>query len=386
MDKLLPTVANPADDFIASVERQALRMAELATKNPVDAMDILDAGVRKWVQKHGKSPRVDWQKSFYTVLEQAINDFLRRQMPVLQWFSSRSEIQFWQELGSSSIDMSAEKAELHKAILVALAHLPLPQQQTFLLCGWLGFTVEDVAAILAEPVATIASRYASASVGIKDALGDIASQQNNPADEHWLVRVCQALDESAANVSYVQQHQLREIRRHTVNRQPSRSFIQWFLLTGVMALCLFVFWSLQVPKPVDSQQKQVIPQQNPYVDALQPWREEPGLLENLPFFVWLAMQADGVLADEQALAETMTEKQLYSRWERLPADRTAFLRGQYQSFSYLTSDMQQAVRSHYQAFKRLTVNQQYDLQLQWQALDVGQKAAVMQQLSDSGNN
>lgn len=56
------------DDFLASVERRAFRMAEFATRNPDEALDIVQDAMIRWVSNYAGRPETEWQPLFIRIL------------------------------------------------------------------------------------------------------------------------------------------------------------------------------------------------------------------------------------------------------------------------------------------------------------------------------
>src|SRR5882724_10221477 len=66
------------EQFLKSVERRALRMAELATANREEALDLVQDAMFGFVRHYAAKPVVDWTPLFYRVLDSRLNDWHRR--------------------------------------------------------------------------------------------------------------------------------------------------------------------------------------------------------------------------------------------------------------------------------------------------------------------
>ena len=66
------------DDFLASVERQAFRMAGFATRNDDEALDIVQDAMLKLVRKYSNRSAQEWPPLFYRILSNAITDWHRQ--------------------------------------------------------------------------------------------------------------------------------------------------------------------------------------------------------------------------------------------------------------------------------------------------------------------
>ena len=65
--------------FLSSIEGRAFSMAQFATKNREDALDIVQDAMFKLVQKYGAHPAEQWKPLFYSILQTRILDWHRRQ-------------------------------------------------------------------------------------------------------------------------------------------------------------------------------------------------------------------------------------------------------------------------------------------------------------------
>ena len=64
--------------FLASVEKRAFRMAELATSNPDHAMDIVQDAMLALVKNYSHKSEADWGPLFHRILQSKIRDWYRR--------------------------------------------------------------------------------------------------------------------------------------------------------------------------------------------------------------------------------------------------------------------------------------------------------------------
>ena len=251
-DKSSP-LSDVLDTFLASIETKAFRMAELATRNTVDAMDVLEFATRQWVKKAALSSEEEWKGQFFAVLCKTINDFERSDISLKRRFNLRNETVCLQDVEPSDRDLSeteafqAEQAKLSQEVIGAISHLALPQQQVLLMNVWLGFDDHQIARLLDEPPLIISNRFKSAIKGLHEAFfeDDMASAKTM-TDEQVELFVHHLLDESAQDVSYAQQYQLRQIRLYALRQLHPQPIFKWIVVIGLMGFCLFVFWWLSM--------------------------------------------------------------------------------------------------------------------------------------------
>ena len=140
------------DRFLASVEKQASRMAQISTRNADDALDIVQDAMIKLVEKYGDKPEAEWRPLFFAILNSRITDFHRKQTLTGRIFS-------WVGVGDDDEDMEigttfeGPEEKLLESMTIerlqaALEALPMRQQQVFLLRNWQGFSVAETAGIL----------------------------------------------------------------------------------------------------------------------------------------------------------------------------------------------------------------------------------------------
>ena len=60
------------DDFLASVERKAFRMAGFATRNEDEALDIVQDAMIRLVKNYATKPEAEWQPLFFQILQKRI--------------------------------------------------------------------------------------------------------------------------------------------------------------------------------------------------------------------------------------------------------------------------------------------------------------------------
>src|ERR1700704_2456729 len=66
------------DQFLASVERKAFRIAQIALRHEDDALDAVQDAMLRLVRSYARRPREEWPPLFYRILENCIRDLQRR--------------------------------------------------------------------------------------------------------------------------------------------------------------------------------------------------------------------------------------------------------------------------------------------------------------------
>ena len=140
------------DRFLAEVERPAFRMADISTRNPDDALDIVQDVMIKWVQKYSQKPQDEWRPLFYAILNSRITDYHRKATltgRLFSWLGADEEVEQLDSAPTSAgpFEMLSEEITLDR-FLAGVDELSTRQQQVFMLRTWQGFSVAETAKML----------------------------------------------------------------------------------------------------------------------------------------------------------------------------------------------------------------------------------------------
>lgn len=134
------------DRFLAQVERRAFRMAQIATGNEDDALDLVQDAMLKLVQKYGDRSEGDWGPLFHCILQSRIRDWYRRtkvrnRLRALFHSSPDEEdredpLEQLPDRTTAPPDERLQRKRACAELDIALRALPLRQQQAFLLRIW----------------------------------------------------------------------------------------------------------------------------------------------------------------------------------------------------------------------------------------------------------
>lgn len=168
--------------FLAEIQSRAFRMAQLATGNRDDALDIVQDAMFKLVQKYSAHDKSQWKPLFYSVLESRILDWHRRQQVrnrFRSWFNSNTEDEseenpLEQHADTESVipDFKLQDAQFMRDLDNALRTLPLRQQQVFLLRLWEGLDISQTASAMQCSESSVKTHYARALDKLRIALKD----------------------------------------------------------------------------------------------------------------------------------------------------------------------------------------------------------------------
>jgi len=168
------------EQFLQLVEKKAYRMAEIATQNQSDALDIVQDTMIKLVEKYSDKPSNEWKPLFYTILNSRIMDYFRRKKVYNSLFFWKKQYQddegFEDEISKAS-DFITPERELQgqqdvQKVSLALKQLSPRQQQCFLLRSWEGLSVIETAQIMKCSQGSVKTHYSRAKDALKKALSD----------------------------------------------------------------------------------------------------------------------------------------------------------------------------------------------------------------------
>ena len=142
------------ETFLRGVERRALRMAELATGNREEALDLVQEAMLGFVRHYGTNDGAEWPPLFWRVLDSRLNDWHRRQRVRGRWWSRPGDAHADDEDDAITAAPDLREpgplarladGEASVALDAALRRLPLRQRQAFLLRLWEGLDVAATA-------------------------------------------------------------------------------------------------------------------------------------------------------------------------------------------------------------------------------------------------
>lgn len=144
------------EQFLASVEKRAYRMAKFATGHSDEALDIVQDAMFKLVEKYSDRKESEWGPLFHTILQSRINDWHRRNTirKKFGFFLGRNDDEKEDPVQSVSDPIAFDPARKMKGeqavdyLEMAVKALPLRQQQAFLLRYWEELSVAQTATVM----------------------------------------------------------------------------------------------------------------------------------------------------------------------------------------------------------------------------------------------
>src|SRR3954468_23999845 len=171
------------EQFLASVEKRAFKIAQLGLRNHDDALDAVQDAMMKLVQSYGSRNSEEWRPLFYRILTNRIRDLQRRRTVrgrVMAWLPLRDgedDDEFDPIAQAPSPDPNpARRLELDEAIgalEAALQDLPPRQQQAFLLRNFEGLDVSETAGAMGCSEGSVKTHYFRALESLRARLGGV---------------------------------------------------------------------------------------------------------------------------------------------------------------------------------------------------------------------
>jgi RNA polymerase sigma-70 factor (ECF subfamily) len=172
------------DQFLASVDRKAFKIARLALRHDDDALDAVQDAMIALVKTYSQRPADEWKPLFYRILDNKILDMQRRR-------TVRGRIMAFLPLGRQDDDdgdvfdpvahaadaspLPQTRLELGEAMVAleqALQDLPDRQRQAFLLRSLEGFDVAQTAAAMGCSEGSVKTHYFRALQVLRAKLGE----------------------------------------------------------------------------------------------------------------------------------------------------------------------------------------------------------------------
>ena len=169
------------EQFLAGVERRALRIAQYATGNREDALDIVQEAMLKLAERYGAKPADEWPPLFHSILISRIRDFQRRSKVRNRfrvWLRGRGDddadepdpISSRQDPAAAPpervIDGERGVARLERGI----AELPERQREAFVLRVWEGLDVAQTARAMGCSEGSVKTHLSRAMHALRDKL------------------------------------------------------------------------------------------------------------------------------------------------------------------------------------------------------------------------
>ncbi len=172
------------NQFLAEVERRALRIAEIAVRDRDEALDLVQDAMIKLARNYSARNVDEWTPLFYRILQNGIRDWHRRRVVrnrVMVWFGrAKPEDEVYDVVAAApdpmgrTPDENLQNSEAMQDIELAVHDLPTRQREAFMLRTFEGLDVAGTAVAMGCSVGSVKTHYSRAVHTLRDKLG-----------EHW---------------------------------------------------------------------------------------------------------------------------------------------------------------------------------------------------------
>jgi RNA polymerase sigma-70 factor (ECF subfamily) len=172
------------DKFLGEIERRAFRMAQVALRDPDDAMDAVQDAMLKLARNYAARPSTEWRPLFYRILENGIRDLQRRR-------SVRNRFMVWLPGPKEDPDNEAQdpldtvadggtpvperlmQDEAMEKLESSLRELPARQREAFMLRNFEGLDVAETASAMGCSEGSVKTHYSRAVHTLREQLGEV---------------------------------------------------------------------------------------------------------------------------------------------------------------------------------------------------------------------
>ena len=176
--------ARELDKFLAEIERRAFRMAEIALRDPDDALDAVQDAMLKLARSYAKRPSAEWRPLFYRILENGIRDLQRRRSVrkrFMTWLpganedpdnEARDPLETVADAAPAVPDLLMQSQAMQQ-LEVSLQALPARQREAFMLRNFEGLDVAETASAMGCSEGSVKTHYSRAVHTLREQLGEV---------------------------------------------------------------------------------------------------------------------------------------------------------------------------------------------------------------------
>ena len=172
------------EKFLAEIERRAFRMAQVALRDPDDALDVVQDAMFKLTRNYASRPGTEWRPLFYRILENGIRDLQRRRSVrnrLMTWLPGRKEdpdneaqdpLENVADAGPT-IPEALMQGQAMQQLEVSLRALPARQREAFMLRNFEGLDVAETASVMHCSEGSVKTHYSRAVHALREKLSEV---------------------------------------------------------------------------------------------------------------------------------------------------------------------------------------------------------------------
>jgi RNA polymerase sigma-70 factor (ECF subfamily) len=175
------------NQFLAEVERRALRIAEIGVRDRDEALDLVQDAMIKLVRNYSDRGTDEWAPLFYRILQNGVRDWHRRQAVrnrVMVWFGRKpSEDSDYDAIAAApdtsgrAPDEELQNSEAMQSLETAVHELPARQREAFMLRTFEGLDVAGTAVAMGCSTGSVKTHYSRAVHALREKL-----EEHRPGD------------------------------------------------------------------------------------------------------------------------------------------------------------------------------------------------------------
>jgi RNA polymerase sigma-70 factor, ECF subfamily len=170
--------------FLAEIERRAFRMAQVALRDPDDALDVVQDAMLKLARNYAKRPSAEWRPLFYRILENGIRDQQRRRSVrkrFMTWLPGPKEDPDNEAQdpldsvadGAAPVPEQLMQGQAMQKLESSLRELPARQREAFMLRNFEGLDVAETATAMGCSEGSVKTHYSRAVHTLREQLGEV---------------------------------------------------------------------------------------------------------------------------------------------------------------------------------------------------------------------
>lgn len=169
-------------EFLAEVERRALRIAEIAVRDRDEALDLVQEAMIKLTCNYSGRRSEEWPPLFYRILQNGVRDWHRRQLVrgrVMVWFQKANSADNELDIIASAPDPMGrtpdeelQNSEAMRDLELAVHELPTRQREAFMLRTFECLDVAGTAVAMGCSQGSVKTHYSRAVHTLREKLGE----------------------------------------------------------------------------------------------------------------------------------------------------------------------------------------------------------------------
>jgi RNA polymerase sigma-70 factor (ECF subfamily) len=159
-------------------------MAQIALRDPDDAMDVVQDAMLKLTRNYASKPSAEWRPLFYRILENGIRDLQRRRSVrkrLMAWLPTAKEdpdneaVDPLENVASSMPDVPEllMRDQAMEKLETSLHALPARQREAFMLRNFEGLDVAETAKAMGCSEGSVKTHYSRAVHALRAQLGEV---------------------------------------------------------------------------------------------------------------------------------------------------------------------------------------------------------------------